>query len=412
MCGVFQQPARELDQHLKRTVDPRAWESAVKSAYVFVDQRLVGQPPPDISAINAEVLGRAKEQIANQTLELLHYFPCYLFDTTNPSPFSVGSIEFIPGSQLYERIEMTVGKEPSWAAVYRQLASSASGTTSKPPSAGWPADQIWQMSQFPWIAVIPTSTFEPRMAELRATDMARLAIAGVGLNVNPRQSATMSLAYEWHRPRHRITLVQPRGGDIAPGMSRTDPQIHAEEGRVQKYLLEQREFLDWLGQVITEAYVKPEGAGELGEAWLNALHWYYTGCTETSDVRAVICFATTLESLSDGIGADAIIEALETLMRIKRTKTLFNPKQWSLEDAVNHIYRSARSESVHGGRFVLFQEYTGARGIASELCRYALLAFQDDLRQYEVKPNRAQAQAGDRKDVFLRALKAAITTTP
>jgi hypothetical protein len=187
-------------------------------------------------------------------------------------------------------------------------------------------------------------------------------------------------------------------------MSRITPQINAQETSVGKYLQECKEFFDWLGQVINEAYAKPGGAGQLRESWLNALHWYYTGCTETSDVRAVICFTTALESLSASDGAGAIIEALETLLRVERTKTVASARQWSLADAVNHVYGFARSESVHGGRFVLFQEYTEARGIASELCRYALLSYESRLREYEVKIHRARA--GDRKDTFLRALKA------
>jgi hypothetical protein len=75
------------------------------------------------------------------------------------------------------------------------------------------------------------------------------------------------------------------------------------------------------------------------------------------------------------IGAQAIIEWLENILDLDRGKIVAPNLRWTLEEAVGEIYEAARSEAVHGGRFIIFQEYQRQRGLAAELCRYVLLLY-------------------------------------
>jgi hypothetical protein len=414
---------RNADPELARTVDAAHWEHALKRAYVAaeLEHGAQSQQPTTPERYGQEILKGARETVGNSILGLIHYCPCYLFLSNGAEPFRIGEIEFIPGSSLGRRIKAAAGHELAWGEEYMRLAASSDSKLGE-SSISQDAWDVLQMSRFPWIAIVQTRGYPVRMAQQRANDAARLAIAGIGLKVSPRQSATVSLVNEWGRPLQQRSMIQVPGRDIATGLTNNRPQIDVDPTTLRGFFAGQTTYFEWLGAVIAEAFANepPQGEstagltpplivlGEIRGAWLNALYWYHTGCLETSDARAAICFASALESLSDGIGSPAIIKSVEALLGIDRCTVVVAESKWSLEEAIQHIYSFGRSQSVHGGHFVLFTEYSDARGIASELCRYSLISFQKNLKTYEERFKRATAADG--KKAFLRWLMAQSNT--
>lgn len=383
--------ARTVDLGLMRIVDAASWERTVKSAYVLAGASVLANTTAasasaqNTHAFASRVLELAKERVTHVTHELLHYCPCYLFQNKDAQSFNVGDIEFIPGRDLAARIT-------------RESQTKRTADRERRDA------DVKELSKYPWIAVVPTRGYELAMAQHRSNDAARLAIAGIALNVTPRQCATMTLAYEWARPSHRKSMFQIRAGKLYTGYTNYFPQVNTDIISLRKFLESHRDYFDWLGTAIAEAFAPTPTAGKLREAFLNALHWYHTACTDTYDVRATICFTSALESLSEGIGVDAITAAIESLIGTARDKIVVPAEQWTLKQSVEYIYRYGRSESVHGGRFVLFHEYQQARALAAELTHYALISFQHELRDYEKRYNRKPE--ADSKQAFLRALKA------
>jgi hypothetical protein len=241
------------------------------------------------------------------------------------------------------------------------------------------------------------------MAQQRADDMARLTLAGLGLWMMPDQCASLSLVHEWRGPLHRNSLFQVPGRDILVGYALNRPQVSADASHIQRLLSERDLYFKWLGESNQESFASnPQAGGRLREAWLNGVYWYYCGCVEPSDPRSIICFTSALESLCDKHGQEPIITLLAQLFAKQRDDIVSPVEQWSLAEAVRQVYGVGRSETVHGGRFVLLQEYRQIRNLASVMARLALLRHQEELAAYELKYKRDHASDG--KSVFLRWL--------
>ncbi len=388
--------ARSVDKRLSAVSDSKTWERAVMSAYVAVSAVASGESPDHVSE---KVRQLAWENVSQQLATVIHYLPCFLFDTDVAEAIQVGDVQFIRGESLPDHVISACRSEPQWYAAYRELSADPGSRR----NTDWRARTVWEISRFPWVAIVSTTGFEYGMARRRAADMARLALAGIGLNVSPRQCAALSLAYEWCKPRQERTLAQIPGKDVVTGVYSHDPQVRADKLDLERFLSSHAEYLSWLGQAIAEAFASnalSQPNALLRQAWLNSLHWYYAGCFEPADSRATICFSTALESLSEAEGVQSIVTALETLFGICPDAYVVRSRKHSLQSAVEHIYGFGRSESVHGGTFVVFGDYSEVRGLASELARYALIAFNAHLQAYEALYQRREA--ADRKDAFYR----------
>lgn len=264
------------------------------------------------------------------------------------------------------------------------------------------ASIVHRASKAPWIAEVQVTGLETGMARKRADDSVRLTLAGLGLLAPPELCAHLHLLKEWGRPRRSDWIKQTAKRDIVTGTQSNVPQIGGRPKWTQKLLTEEASYLKWLGKAIESVMLDedPKEWIELRRFWLNALHWYYIGCSEPSDARAAICFSSALESLSNGDGADVIVEMCESVLGMKQDDIIIESRALTLRDAVNEVYRSARSEIVHGGRFVLLQEVAQQRSLGVQIAQVAIAAYRELLEKYEVA--KTYSKALDRRDIFLR----------
>jgi hypothetical protein len=404
--GRWASTVREIHVDIKSAADEGSWRRMVETAYVAVETEIRTQEDgyPTADAMSERLLTRSREILQSSLRPITHYIPCNLINDHRPEPLQIGPVEFIPGTLLVERITTTLGAQPKWLEEYIKLRDGIAPDDLPSSRARWSALDAFEMSKAPWLAVVTVADFEPQMSRRRANDAARLAIATFALPfLHPSTVSSVGLVYEWGKPSVARTLGQLSGGDIFGGSTKNLPQARLAAS-IKEIISEQRDYLQWCGNAITECITGAATPRQLREYWLNALHWYYAGCIEPSDARGVICFSTTLESLAAGVGADAIVELLEVLLKTDRHKVIAPLMGWSLEQSIAEIYSGGRSEVVHGGRFVVFKEYRRIRDIAAELCRHALLVARDRLSEYELAT--ARRAEGDSKKSFLKWLKA------
>jgi hypothetical protein len=404
---MWARTARRMNAALQQIADEKNWDKAVKSAYVAIESEIRAGSADELSpeGFSDHVLNRATARIQAAAGPITHYLPCYLINGGGLQDLQIGPVEFIHGAQLVNRIVAESGRQPEWLDAYKALteqpATAESSRTVRDPSTKniWPAKDVWQMSKMPWIAVVRVKGYEPLMARRRANDAARLAVAAFGLSLHPNSSRDMGLVSEWARQPVTKSLFQVPGQDILVSIQNNPPQVFVEND-FSEFLGRQRDYLNWVGDAIHDAMSDSPSPRRLRDCWLNALYWYYIGCSEPSDARATICLSSAFESLATSVGAQSILDLIETILGTRRTNIIAPSLGWTLEQAVSEIYNAARSEIVHGGRFVIFREYQDARAVAAELCRYMLLKAQSYLREYEVATGR-KAEA-DRKDTFLK----------
>lgn len=394
---------RAMDPNIQQVSNVDNWIRAVASAYV------AAEATADVSSVEqfAEVvLNDARARIASAAGPLIHYVPCYVFDVPRRDAICIGPVELVSGGELAARIAGQSEGEPKWLSFYNTFVErrDVPNRHDAPDADFWRAKAIWQMSQYPWIAIVRIDGCEPAMSRQRANDAARLALAGLALHVQPRSCANISLVSDWARPTVTRFLSQRPGGHLFTGSENHKPQVTLTE-EISEIRDSLQGYLHWLGELIQEAMSNPVSSSRvLRDSWLNALYWYQSGCMEPSDARATICFSTAFESLAEGIGVGPITELFELVLGTDRRRVIAPTLGWTLEQAVEEIYGAARSEVVHGGRFVIFREYRNARGIATELCRYLLLETQDRLHDYERRYGRRPEV--DDKAVFLRCVAA------
>jgi hypothetical protein len=408
--SLWARTAREGNQSLKKKTTSKSWESAVKKSFIAAVREVSASSSDDDAAtwFSTRVMEFAEESVRENELVITHYIPCFLFDDPAAGEFAVGPIALFPGRQLPARVEKELGAKPQWMAEYLAVvARSKNHEKNQNRKTHHNASAMRKMSGFPWVAAVRLDRHEPQMSQKLATDCVRLVVAGLALMAPPNRCADLGLAYEWGRPREIESMMQVPGKDIVCGFRSNRPQIGGRADWVKDFLSSQRPYLDWLGASISSVLLNeslPACCRVLRESWLNALYWYYVGGSEVSDARATICYSSCLESLSNGDGTDSILRLCEALFDVDRTAVLVPATQLTLGDAVTDIYNMARSEVVHGGRFVLAHEYETERALAAQLSRIALFRFQECLVTFEQKyGDRAES---NRKDVYEKWLDA------
>lgn len=399
---------RRGDEGLMATADAHIWLTLVRHAFIAAiheARKLTDASIEVIAWLEDRTKALAKESHAKHVELGLHYVPCYVFRDVNPEPFKVGPIEFLPGDRLAKRIEAAAGSRAAW----QDEASRASGEDTTNNGAAVKdhrASVVRRMSRAPWVAVVEVGNCDLATARRRATDSVRLAIAGLGVVLSPARCRDIGLVNERPLPAARDWVAQAPGRDIVSGFNMDVPQVGGEEQWIPAYLKVNQPFIDWVGSAIASAFLGQPATNacpKLRMYWLNALHWFYMGSVEVSDARATICYSSALESLADGIGKGSINALCEKLFRMDRSDILATASGLTLEQAVEDVYSAARSEVVHGGRFVLTGEYADHRHLSAQMSQYALLNCYGELKEFEAKYGGKDAV--DDKATFIRCMK-------
>jgi hypothetical protein len=398
---------RDSQTEVRKSINEDSWESAVRAGFVAAVQEVSKNTESGNAApwFDERVIQLALEFCKPANSALVHYVPCYLFEH-GPPGFSVGSIHFVRGNHLVQQIQADLGNAVDWL---KDESTAESTNVDRPePLREFRRVAIQRMSSFPWVASISVAERERVKSQQRAEDAVRLAIAGLGLLMSPQHASEIGIVHEWNHSRRGVRLTLIRDHDIVSAGEFGDaPQVSASNEWVTSLLRDSESVLRWLGDAIDTAILaspEVESGAELRKSWINAVYWYYLGCCEVSDARATICYSSCLESMAVRDGAKAMFELCETMLEPKSDAMLVPSRKLTLEEAVKLIYRRGRSEVVHGGRFVLDEEYGFERRISAELSRHVLLLYQQHLESYEAEL--AGRAGGDRKDVFLKWLEA------
>src|SRR5699024_12094821 len=100
---------------------------------------------------------------------------------------------------------------------------------------------------------------EPSMGLKRAQDAIRLAVAGIGLLLPPNQADQIGLADEWRKLRSTESLTQVPGEDVTPIGSVAWPEVGVNDGELQIFLAQHKNYLKWLGLSIKSAVIALPG---------------------------------------------------------------------------------------------------------------------------------------------------------
>lgn len=129
-------------------------------------------------------------------------------------------------------------------------------------------------------------------------------------------------------------------------------------------------------------------AGEMIDCWTNAkfyekgspllhalsqsLFFFWKACREDNDILSIIEYVVALEALAPGRNRWGILELIEKRLDFHRSQTLCSGA--TLDQIIKKIYKTARSQTLHGTNPKLLNDWSVMRTITEEMARNCLVA--------------------------------------
>lgn len=119
---------------------------------------------------------------------------------------------------------------------------------------------------------------------------------------------------------------------------------------------------------------------KLLSVFAQAMMWFHDGCRETTDLKAIVSFASCLDILASGDGRTTIPKLIRARLGIQRDAKIHRDGL-TVEEVINQIYDDARTRFIHGpiqrkkhvwgGK--LGYDWSETRDLAAQLARMCLL---------------------------------------
>ncbi len=193
------------------------------------------------------------------------------------------------------------------------------------------------------------------------------ALDGFRLLVDPSVRRQRSLVF---KPK-----VKTLSGSNLVGLPH-GPTISPEDWA--KELAKYRDDFDVVGEAIAY-YLSPDGKvarPTLMNTFAQALLWFHEGCRDEVALMAVVKFSACLDALASG-GKSAGIRSLISARLGMQDNTPIRKDGPSMREAVDEIYSSGRSRTIHGTNDKIGNDWSSTRALAEQFARVCLVMCLD-----------------------------------
>ncbi len=129
-----------------------------------------------------------------------------------------------------------------------------------------------------------------------------------------------------------------------------------------------------------------------------AMIWFHNGCRETTDLQAIVCFASCMDILASGGAQQGICKLIHARLGIAEDAKIHRDGL-TVKEVIKQIYDDGRNRFSHGpidrqGEHVwedkLGHDWSETRGIAEWLARQCLVLCMDWMVEHPTCDNPAQ----------------------
>lgn len=345
-----------------------------------------------------------KRRLKNQPVELMHYFPVWLFVGQVCPSFSIGPVKFVQREEWLNEIEARRGKPSSWMQGVRDrwAGTRTDAGDENPPSRDDLNVRRVARAVHPdqWVACVLVEGFEKDESRRRGLLAARVAIDTIRMLLPARAGRGLGTALDYSAPLNVDKLLQGRGEDLAMGSTSTFPGLSGAPGLAQSIVTQGSPLFDAAGrclEVATAAKPLHQCPG-LAERWFNAAHWFGLASVAEADFTATVMYVIGLDVLCGGLEQVGITELVARLTGTPLSVHVLPGK--TLAVLVTEHYK-LRSEIAHGSILAALEELDEQRAVLSQLAGAALVEYALKLDSY------AKSGGRDDRDAFRNSLPAA-----
>lgn len=383
LIELFSRELQRSDPVLSRTHTDKEWNWMVRGAFgpalmlVDLDKDRKEITRTVIDAIRVEINEPVKAYGPSE-----HVFGCTLFGNFNIEPFSIGLVKFEPRSTWLERkrFEGDVSKITARRVNYIWSGGKTRNRKSS-IDAMRERDILDAIGGCPYVCSVRTEGFASEAGRLKAQTAARLAMTGIALRWAVSSKALDGFRLRVDPPvrRQRSLVFKPKvktlsGGNLKglPHGPTISPEDWAEK------LTEYRDDFNVVGEAITY-YLSPDGKvarPALMNCFAQALLWFHEGCRDEVDLMAVVKFSACLDALASGRKSSGIRGLIRAQLGIQDDKPIRKDGP-TMREAVDEIYSSGRSRTIHGTNEKIGNDWSSTRALAEQFARLCLVMCLD-----------------------------------
>ncbi|HEV7434867.1 MAG TPA: hypothetical protein VGO22_08365 [Pseudorhizobium sp.] len=386
MERLIELSAQELklsDPALSRIHTDREWSWMVRGAFgpalmlIDLDDDRQENARTVVAAIRTAVSGPVKAYGPAEQV-----FGCTLFGNFDVASFSIGPVQF----------------EPRFAWLARKLSEGhVSRTTAQRVKSVWSGGKLRKrktsidsirerdildaLGECPYVCSVHTEGLASEAGRLKAQTAARLAMTGISLRWSLSSKALdgFRLSVDPSVRRQRSLVFKPKirvlSGGILVGLPH-GPTISPEDWA--KELNNLSDDFCVVGEAITY-YLSPDGEvtrPALMNTFAQALLWFHEGCREEVHLMAVVKFSACLDALASGGRSHGIRSLIRARLGMKDDKPIRKDGP-TMYEAVDEIYSSGRSRTIHGTNDKIGNDWSSTRALAEQFARLCLLTCLD-----------------------------------
>ncbi|MBK5260658.1 MAG: hypothetical protein JJE51_13800 [Thermoanaerobaculia bacterium] len=332
------------------------------------------------------VLRAALAAALDEHRSVRHFIPCVALSATRPAEFRIGHVRFITRERFfsehhqhfeekrkYERSKAVEGwKRATDAGQFTVFESEEHANEMGDTGVKWVTDFY---SQHGWVAEILIPNCHPDRSEERAELATQAALDVLKLLFGRYYSRHVRLGTSPALPEKTAGWKQVDEGRFEIHMSRQGEDILVEDEWLSRAGSHERYYIRLAGLVIA-GYVDPARRCDVGNRFLDALHWFGEAVSERLVSAATVKYASALERMT--VTPDVGAQFTRTVVR--RVSIVASAGDAELFEELAPVVRSLytlRSEFMHGRR----SPHDAAAGVsASYVVGRMLFRFLDLIR--------------------------------
>lgn len=386
MERLIELSSRELkrsDPVLSRSHTDKEWNWMVRGAFgpalmlIDLDDDRQENARTVVAAIRAAVSGPAKTYGPAE-----HAFGCTVFGNFNVAPFSIGPVQFEPRTAWLAR-KLSEG-DVSKTTAQRVIRAWSGG---KPRKRKRSVDSIREqdildaVGECPYVCSVRTEGLASEAGRLKAQTAARLALTGIALRwaVSSKALDGFRLLVDPSVRRQRSLVFKPKVKTLSGGNLIGLPHgPNISPGDWAKELVKYRDDFDVVGEAITY-YLSRDGKAArpaLMNTFAQALLWFHEGCRDEVELMALVKFSACLDALSSGGKSNGIRDLIRARLGMQDDKPIRKDGP-TMHQAVEEIYSSGRSRTIHGTNDKIGNDWSSTRALAEQFARMCLVMSLD-----------------------------------
>ncbi|WP_457335605.1 hypothetical protein [Rhizobacter sp. P5_C2] len=356
--------------------------SASTWALMAFGEMIAAAPLSDLKTAALHLRQHLDARLASLSQNVVHSFPCRIFDDVSIGEFSLGPVKLWPPNAWLDDLEARANGKTPWAGSLRDLLRnpdpSAAGYEARRASMPKRATEVLDaIGECNWVATVAILGAAPDRSRERAATAVRLALDGLGVQMTLRDARNLRGPGDELRATRTFSLSQADGRDLNIAVSLDLPRLAGVPGQARSQVARSQPYRDAVGKALIEI-TSPRQLSKkeppLLQRWCDALFWFGEARRDTTDFMAIVRYGMTLDVLAKGLKARGITKLLCALFtRAPDDKVVVDGT--TLDTLVKRIYEECRSQLGHGGRAALLQDLPVSREQVDHLTSIALETY-------------------------------------